>query len=66
MKVEELRNLSIEELLQKEKSLREDLFKLNNQRYSGQVEKPHMFSSIKRDIARIQTVLREKKAKTNG
>jgi len=66
MKVEELRNLSIEELLQKEKSLREDLFKLDNQRYSGQVEKPHMFSSIKRDIARIQTVLREKKAKTNG
>jgi large subunit ribosomal protein L29 len=58
MKIKELRNLSREELLQKEKTLKEELFKLNMQRYSGRVEKPHMFSSIKRDIARIQTILR--------
>lgn len=63
MKIQELRNLSREELIQKEKALREELFKLNEQRYSGRVEKPHMFSLVKRDIARIQTMLNEKKEK---
>lgn len=63
MKAEELRNLSKEELLQKEKSLKEDLFKLNIGRFGGRVEKPHMFSLIKKDIARIQTILQEKKEK---
>jgi large subunit ribosomal protein L29 len=57
MKKQELKNLGKEELLQKEKALREELFKLNLQRYSGRVEKPHMFSLIKRDIARIKTLL---------
>ena len=61
MKTKELRNLSKEELLQKEKSIKEELFKLNMQRYGGRVDKPHMFSLLKRDIARIETILREKK-----
>jgi len=59
MKIQDLRNLSKEELLQKERSLKEELFKLNMQRYGGRVEKPHLFSLIKRDIARIHTVLSE-------
>jgi len=66
MKTLELRNLSREELLQKEKSLSEELYKLNMQRYSGRVEKPHMFTLLKRDIRRIKTILNEKKEKTNG
>lgn len=66
MKVDELRNLSNEELLLKEKSLKEELYKLNLQRYSGRVEKPHLFSQVKRDIARIETLLNEKKDKKNG
>jgi large subunit ribosomal protein L29 len=57
MKTKELRNLSKEELLQKEKALKEELFKLNMQRYGGRVDKPHMFSLLKRDIARIKTIL---------
>jgi large subunit ribosomal protein L29 len=60
VKPQELRNLSKEELILKEKGLKEELYKLNLQRYSGRVEKPHMFSLIKRDIARIQTILNEK------
>ena len=63
MKIQELRNLSKDELLQKEKSLKVELSKLNIQRYGGRVEKPHMFSLIKRDIARIKTILNEKKEK---
>jgi large subunit ribosomal protein L29 len=57
MKIQELRNLSKEELLQKEKDLKNQLFKLNLQRYAGRVEKPHMFSLLKKDIARINTIL---------
>jgi large subunit ribosomal protein L29 len=66
MKIKELRNLSLEELFQKEKSLKEELFKMNLQRYGGSVEKPHLFSSVKKDIARIHTILSEKKEKANG
>ena len=52
-----------DELQQKEKTLKEELFKLNAQRYSGRVEKPHMFSLIRKDIARIKTILNETKEK---
>ena len=63
MKPEELRNLSQEELMVKEKSLYDELSKLNIQRYTGNVEKPHKFALIKQDIARIRTILKEKKDK---
>ena len=61
MKIQELRGLSKEELLLKEKALKEELFKFNLQRYGHGVQKPHMFSQIKRDIARIETLISEKK-----
>ena len=63
MKPEELRNLSEDELILKEKALYDELSKLNIQRYTGSVEKPHKFALIKRDIARIRTILNEKKDK---
>ena len=66
MKIKDVRNLSKEELTQKVKTLKEELHKLNMQRYSGRVEKPHMFSLIKRDIARIKTVLNQTREKENG
>jgi large subunit ribosomal protein L29 len=62
-KKEDFRSLTKEELISKEKTLRDELFKLNQQRYAGRVEKPHMFGIIKKDIARIQTILNEKKEK---
>ena len=63
MKPEELRSLSEDELLVKEKALYDELSKLNIQRYTGNVEKPHKFALIKQDIARIRTILNEKKDK---
>jgi large subunit ribosomal protein L29 len=66
MKIDELRALSRDELIQKERALKEELSKLNEQRYGGRVEKPHMFSLLKKEIARIQTILNAKKEKTNG
>lgn len=66
MKIQELRSLSREELIAKEKSLKEELYKLNMQRYAGRVEKPHQFASLRRDIARIKTLLNSEKEKSNG
>ncbi|MCX5697711.1 MAG: 50S ribosomal protein L29 [Candidatus Omnitrophica bacterium] len=66
MKMQELRILAGEELKAKYKGLKEELFKLNQQRFAGRVEKPHKFGLIKRDIARILTILNEKKEKKNG
>jgi len=60
-KLQELRGITKEELLLKEKGLKEELAKLNVQRYSGRVDKPHMFLSVRKDIARIRTLLNEKK-----
>jgi large subunit ribosomal protein L29 len=59
-KVNVFRELSSEDLLQKEKALKKDLFDLNYHRKMGNVEKPSRFMSIKRDIARIMTTLRER------
>jgi len=66
MKIQELRSLSVDELIAKEKTLKEELFKLNMQRYAGRVEKPHMFSLVKRDIARIRTILNATKKEKNN
>ncbi|MBL7151077.1 MAG: 50S ribosomal protein L29 [Candidatus Omnitrophica bacterium] len=63
MKIDQLRGLSREELLQKEEELKAELYKLNLQRYGGRVEKPHRFSLVRKDIARIETILNEKKEK---
>lgn len=61
MKIKNLRELSTEELLQKEKTFKKDLFDLNYQRKFGNVEKPGRFQVLKRDIARIKTLLKERK-----
>jgi len=66
LKAKDLVNLTVDELLDKEKNLKEELFKLNLERYSGRVEKPHMFSLLKRDLARIATVLNTKRERKNG
>lgn len=60
MKIQELTALSKDELKAKAKSLKEELFKMNMQRYTGNVEKPHNFKVIKKDLARIETLLNKK------
>lgn len=59
MKTKELRNLTKDDMLLKVNQLKEDLYKLNFQRKAGRVEKPHMFKLIKKDIARLHTLLME-------
>ncbi len=60
MKIKELQGLSSEELVQKQQTFKKDIFDLNYQRRMGNVEKPSRFRLLKRDIARIMTVLRER------
>ncbi len=63
MKPAELRNLSIDELRQKEMELRRELFNLRIRNSTGQLENNARISLIRRDIARIKTILRERELK---
>jgi len=61
MKIKELNNLSEDELVAKEKQLKKDIFDLESQRQMGRVEKPANFRNLRRDIARILTVLNQRR-----
>jgi len=65
MKAKDLRAQSTEDLILKEKSLKKDLFDLKYQRKIGRVERPSQFKTIKRDIARILTILNEREKDGN-
>ena len=60
MKVKEFRVLSNEDLRSKEKTLKKELHELNYLRKIGRVDKPSRFKIIRRDIARILTILTER------
>jgi large subunit ribosomal protein L29 len=60
MKAQELRELTEAELQQKEKDLADQLFKLRFQHAVGQVENAMKLRTIRRDLARIKTVRKEK------
>ncbi len=60
MKASELRELSIPELKEKLRELREELFNLRFQKTIHQLENPMRIRQVKRDIARVLTVIREK------
>jgi len=59
MKAKDLRELSREELIAKLNELKEELFNLRMLKSVGRLEQPHRFKQIKKDIARILTILRE-------
>ncbi len=59
----EINTLSAAELASKKVALKEELMKLRFKGAAGQLEKPHVVSEIKKNIARIETVLTAKKAK---
>jgi len=61
MKASQLREMTPEELDQKHRELREEHFKLRFQAASGQIEKPHLLGEVRREIARVLTVIRERK-----
>jgi len=59
MKASQLRDMTRDDLLQEESDLREQLFRLRFQTATGQLESANRIKSVRKDIARIQTILRE-------
>ncbi len=60
MKVTELRDKSVDELQNRQRDLTEQLFKLRFQRATGRMENPMKIRQVKREIARIKTLLNER------
>ncbi len=60
MKIKEIRELTPDELRSRKRELREQIFHLRLQQASGQLEKPSELRSLRREIARIETVLTQK------
>jgi large subunit ribosomal protein L29 len=60
MKIGEFRDLGADELKQREKDLDDQLFRLRIQKSMGQLEAANKLKSLRRDLARVKTVLREK------
>ncbi|MBC7341463.1 MAG: 50S ribosomal protein L29 [Clostridia bacterium] len=63
MKPEEIRELSNEELERKVEDLKEELFNLRFQMATGQLDNPLRIREVRRDIARVKTILRERELK---
>ena len=59
MKAKEIRELSVEELEVKLTDLKKDLFNLRLQNATNQLDNPTRIADVKRDIARVNTILRE-------
>ena len=63
MKAKEIRNLSVEELNKKLEDLKKDLFMLRMQHATNQLDNPLQLAAVKKDIARVKTIIREKETK---
>jgi len=61
MKAKELKNMSAEELAAKDQSLKQELFNLKFQLHTGRLENTAKLAGIRKDIARIKTILHEKR-----
>ena len=63
MTSKEIRELSPAEITTKLRNVRDELLQLRLRKHTGQVEKPHTIRVLRKDIARLETILNEKKAK---
>ena len=60
MKAKELKNLSVADLDKKLEDLKKDLFMLRMQHATNQLDNPMQIAAVKKDIARVKTIIREK------
>ncbi|MBE7001076.1 MAG: 50S ribosomal protein L29 [Ruminococcaceae bacterium] len=58
--IKEVRGLSVEKLQEKLQDLKKDLFMLRMQHATNQLDNPMQIAAVKKDIARIKTIIREK------
>ena len=62
MKAAELQDLGAEDLSARERDLTDQLFRMRIQKSMGQLEAPEKIRTVRRDLARVKTVLRQKRA----
>jgi len=62
MKASQMRDQTLEELQDKERDLSEQLFALRLQKVTGQLEKPARVRQVRKDLARVLTILHERRA----
>ncbi len=60
MKIKEIREMTKDELGSRKRELRNELFHLRIQQQSGLIEKPSLIRSVRREIARVETILGQK------
>ncbi len=58
--LKEIRSLSVEKLEEKLQELKKDLFMLRMQHATNQLDNPMQIAAVKKDIARVKTIIREK------
>ncbi len=63
MKAKEIHEMTSEELTKKLAELKDELFNLRFRHATGQLENPNVLNGVKKDIARVKTVLREREIK---
>jgi large subunit ribosomal protein L29 len=61
MKASELRDLGVDELGVRERELTDQLFRMRIQKSMGQLEVPEKIRALRRDLARVKTVIRQKR-----
>jgi large subunit ribosomal protein L29 len=66
MTLDEIRELTPNELSSRKKELRQEIFHLRLQQQAGQLEKPHLLTTMRREIARLETVLTAKTKATKA
>jgi large subunit ribosomal protein L29 len=64
MKIKEIKDLTLTELMAKSRDLRQELFNLKLQKASSQLEKPARLRALRRDIARVETRISSLRKKT--
>jgi len=66
MTLDEIRELTPTELASRKKELRQEIFHLRLQQQAGQLEKPHLLTTMRCEIARLETVLTSKTKATKA
>ena len=60
MKTSDIRKMSVEDINKKIVEIKTELFELRMKQATGTLEKPHMINALRKDVARLKTVLTEK------
>ena len=63
MKIKELRELTVEELMKRSKELRHEALTFRLQQTTGQLENPMRIRALRKEVAKIETILTERRAK---